>query len=180
MIAKPLNAGQVQLLAYEQSHDAKTVEWLNSAVLRQTFGISHPVSLESHRKWIESASDALIWAICADDVGYCGNVLLHCSQAHHSAYFQIYLGEVQARGRGIGRTALHAILHHAFGSLALHRVWLHTIPDNAAAETLYRSAGFVEEGLERDALFREGRYQSQRRWSLLAGEWEAKCKAGVP
>jgi len=176
MTVETLQTGHVVLSPYNESHDAKTVEWLNSPELQKTFGLTRSVSRESHRKWIETAANSLIWAISTDVLGHCGNVLLHRNLHHHSAYFQIYLGESQARGRGIGGSVLGLVLNYAFGPLLLHRVWLHTMPDNKTAENLYRSSGFVEEGLERDVLYRDGLYQSQRRWSLLADEWQARGK----
>lgn len=180
MRATKLEKGDVVLIPYSERHDAKTVEWLNSVELRKTFGMTQTVSLETHRAWIAAAGNVIIWAISAGAAGHCGNVLLHCNGRHHSAYFQIYLGDTQARGKGIGRTALHLVLGHAFGSLRLHRVWLHTLPGYTAAERLYRSAGFVEEGKERDALFRDGGYHSQHRWSLLVGEWRPGGEGGGP
>jgi len=39
------------------------------------------------------------------------------------------------------------------------------------AERLYVKQGFTLEGTERDALFHDGSYISQRRWSLLKYEW---------
>jgi len=171
MTATNLHAGHVLLSPYTEDHDAQTVEWLNSPELQQTFGISRVVSRETHRRWMEAAKNTIVWAILIDNVGHCGNVLLHCNDRHNSAYFQIYLGDISDRGKGIGRTVLRLVLDHAFGPLNLHRVWLHTLTGNKAAEQLYRSTGFVEEGLERDALFRDGQYESQRRWSLLADDW---------
>jgi RimJ/RimL family protein N-acetyltransferase len=64
-----------------------------------------------------------------------------------------------------------AVLNHAFAALSLHRVWLHTLVGNKAAERLYLGAGFVEEGVERESILRAGRFDSQRRWSILATEW---------
>ncbi|HVW46451.1 MAG TPA: GNAT family protein [Solirubrobacterales bacterium] len=64
-------------------------------------------------------------------------------------------------GRGLGRAALTLVLDHAFDQLAAHRVWLDVKPANARARHLYRSLGFVEEGILHDALrTADGRYES--------------------
>jgi RimJ/RimL family protein N-acetyltransferase len=167
----PLSAEGVSLVPYESSHDARTVAWLNSDELRRTFGLSRDISIQSHRRWVSSVGDTLIWAILDGGTDHCGNTLLHCQPRHRSAYFQIYIGESAARGKGIGRATLDLVLAEAFGTLDIHRVWLHTLIDNHAAESLYQSAGFVDEGIERDCLLRDGIFTSQRRWSLLEGEW---------
>ena len=180
MSAIILQTAGVKLVPYRPRHDARTVQWLNAPDIRMTFGISRPVTLASHRAWIEAAHGTLVWAI--NDAGdtHCGNVLLHCNARHRSAYFQIYIGEPAMRGRGIGKVVLDLVLAHAFTDLDLHRVWLHTFADNVPAERLYANAGFVDEGVERESILREGSFCSQRRWSLLAREWRSRKSTGLP
>lgn len=180
MSTRTLQAAGVSLLPYAPRHDAKTVEWLNAPDIRRTFGISHAVTPASHRAWIDAARDTLVWAITDAGGAHCGNVLLHRNARHRSAYFQIYIGEPAMRAKGLGRAALELVLEHAFSELGLHRVWLHTFPDNAPAEHLYAQAGFVAEGIERESILREGTFLGQRRWSLLAQEWRARSGARSP
>jgi RimJ/RimL family protein N-acetyltransferase len=52
------------------------------------------------------------------------------------------------RGRGLGRSLLDAALAWA-ASAGAHKVALEAWPDNEVAITLYRRAGFVEEGRKR-------------------------------
>lgn len=161
------------LAKYEACHDEKTVDWLNSEHLQVSFGFRRKITVESHRAWIESAKDTLIWSI--NDKGlHVGNVLLTVTQRHRSAYFQMYIGARSARGKGVGDAAMKETLVKAFKDLNLHRVWLHTFIDNVPAESLYRKHGFVFEGMERDAILAHDKYLSQNRWSLLAHEWRSK------
>jgi RimJ/RimL family protein N-acetyltransferase len=171
--APELCRGDVVLRPYAPQHDARTIAWLNGDELRGTFGLSHEVTAKAHREWVEAARDTFIWAIYTREE-HCGNVLLHCKWKHQSAYFQIYIGDARSRSKGVGRQSLQAVLEHAFVSLRLHRVWLHTIPGNTLAERLYMSAGFAEEGLERESVLRNGRFQNQLRWSILSDEWEKR------
>jgi RimJ/RimL family protein N-acetyltransferase len=159
------------LVPYGPEHDAATVRWLESGELRATFGFHGFITASSHRKWIESAKDTRIWAVIDAQGRHCGNTLLHLNGRHRSGYFQIYLGEPAARGRGLGARALRETLEQAFDVEGLHRVWLHTFANNAAVETLYHRHGFVLEGVERDAIYVDGGFVSQNRWSLLADEW---------
>ena len=171
MKATELAIEHVKLQPYSPAHDRATVDWLNSEELRQSFGLTQSVTLESHRRWLESSMDTIMWAIYVGEQGHCGNVLVNCNLRHRSGYFQIYIGERRARGSGVGKLALHAVLDHLFFELDLHRVWLHTLPDHTAAERLYVGAGFVSEGIERESIFRSGRFSSQQRWAILAMDW---------
>lgn len=159
------------LIKYETKHDKKTVSWLNSTELKSTFGLNYTVDESSHRAWIETNPNTHIWAIVNTNGQHVGNVLLTITERHHSGYFQIYIGESDARGHGLGEKALKITLRLAFNQLGLHRVWLHTFERNVIAEKLYEKHGFTLEGTERDAIFCNGSYISQRRWSLLKHEW---------
>src|SRR5262245_48613499 len=68
---------------------------------------------------------------------------------------RIVVGE---RGRGVGRRALALVLEHAFGTLGAHRVWLDVITHNERARRAYAAAGFVHEGVQREALRRGDGY----------------------
>jgi diamine N-acetyltransferase len=78
---------------------------------------------------------------------------------------------VTEKGRGHGRAALGLVMRAAFEEHGAHRLWLDVKPHNECALALYRSAGFVEEGLLRDALYFDGRFESLIVMSILRPEW---------
>jgi diamine N-acetyltransferase len=78
---------------------------------------------------------------------------------------------VTEKGRGYGRAALRLAMAEAFEVHDAHRLWLDVKPHNKRALSLYRSAGFVEEGLMRDALYDGGRFESLVLMSILRPEW---------
>ena len=159
------------LESWQDAHDAATVRWLNDPALRGSFGITSAVTLESHRRWRTTTPNLTAWAIRDAGGHHVGNLLLQRNDVHRSAYLQIYVGEPQAQGRGLGKAAMRLALAQAFGPLQLHRVWLHTRLDNLRAERLYRNLGFQLEGLERECILAPQGYVSQHRWALLAQEW---------
>lgn len=59
-------------------------------------------------------------------------------------------------GRGIGRQLMQTLLDLADNYLALHRVELEVLADNARAIHLYESLGFQVEGRKRQDHFRHG------------------------
>ncbi|TPJ37791.1 GNAT family N-acetyltransferase [Mesorhizobium sp. B2-5-4] len=54
------------------------------------------------------------------------------------------------QGRGYGKAALRAVLEEIRGLGHIRHVSICYEPENEAARRLYRSAGFVEEGLDKD------------------------------
>jgi len=168
----------LRLIPYSIDHDAQTVAWLNDPDLQGDFGIGRKLTLESHRVWIAANSSCLIWAIINESHAHCGNVLLHPAATRRSAYLQIYLGAAD-RGKGIASRVLTSVLNYGFDDLGLHRIWLHTLPGNAAAEALYQKLGFTREGVEREALPRGQGFVDQFCWSLLEHEWRVRVEARV-
>jgi diamine N-acetyltransferase len=79
------------------------------------------------------------------------------------------------RDEGLGGAALDRALGHAFATFGARRVWLDVLPGNVRAQRLYERAGFVEEGLLREAhLLPDGSLASLRLMSTLAVDWTAR------
>ena len=99
--------------------------------------------------------------------------LLGIEPINRCAEYAIWIGEAAHRGQGAGELATREILRHAFGDLNLNRVYLTVVSGNARARAFYARLGFVEEGVMRQAVFKEGRYCDVVMMSMLASDWAA-------
>jgi ribosomal-protein-alanine N-acetyltransferase len=63
-----------------------------------------------------------------------------------------------SRRTGVGREAMELLVAWAQAELGLHRIQLHTLPENAAMQGLAEASGFVREGVLRDYAFERGRF----------------------
>lgn len=79
-------------------------------------------------------------------------------------------------GQGYGTKLFELLKKYCFDYLNMHRMWLLVLESNVIAQKLYSKAGFVEEGRQRQAIFRDGRYQDYIMMSLLKPEWEAQVQ----
>lgn len=75
----------------------------------------------------------------------------------HVQQIQGFLVADEARGRGVGRTLIRAVLDEARRRGAL-RVTLRVLGHNTPARALYESEGFLVEGLQPGEFFVDGRY----------------------
>ena len=75
------------------------------------------------------------------------------------------------QGRGVGTYAVEAMLRHAFLDLGLRRVELSVLADNVRARALYAKVGFKEEGIKRDARYKNGSYHDLHIMALLKEDW---------
>ncbi len=81
-------------------------------------------------------------------------------------------------GRGCGRAIMGATIDLVFDDIGAHRLWLDVFPENARARHLYRSLGFVEEGVLRDAIRFNGAHRSLVIMSMLAPEHRQRRAGG--
>lgn len=108
------------------------------------------------------------------EAGPCGYVIL---KGLGTAARSIELARMVAAepGRGLGKAMLREVIRQAFGEIGANRLWLDVFDDNERARRAYRAAGFVEEGILREAALRsDGRTGSLVIMSILASEQEAK------
>ncbi len=92
--------------------------------------------------------------------------------------FGIAIGYPKHHGKGYGTEALRLILRYAFLELGLNRVQLHVYEFNTRAIRSYEKAGFRQEGVLRQAVYREGRYWDEIVMAILRTEWENDLDPG--
>jgi UDP-4-amino-4,6-dideoxy-N-acetyl-beta-L-altrosamine N-acetyltransferase len=147
------------------------VRWRNRPEIHSQLFAQHPPTLEGHRRWFaeySQSNDRREYVIeeGGQPAGTIG--LAHIDWDNGRAEYGILIGEPNARGRGLAASASRQLLREAFGSLGLSRIYLHVLPDNAAAIRLYERLGFRREGLLREHAIKDGRRRDVVVMGLLA------------
>ncbi len=78
---------------------------------------------------------------------------------------------VATPNRGFGKIAIFLLQEWCFKKLNAHRLWLDVREHNVRAQYVYKSMGFITEGLLRDAVFHNGKYESLIIMSILEDEF---------
>jgi aminoglycoside 6'-N-acetyltransferase len=91
-----------------------------------------------------------------------------------SAGIDIYIGEPDARDRGVGSEAVRTMLRYLFEVKRVHRVIIDPQTTNARAIRAYEKAGFRREGVMRHNDFMHGHYIDTQYLSILEDEWPAE------
>lgn len=103
-----------------------------------------------------------------DLVGWCGIHIVAEPGFQHVG--QLFMGvHGSCRGQGIGKALLACAIAKAWTE-KLHRIELDVCIKNRPAVCLYRSVGFVEEGVRRSAYLLNGNYEDVTMMSLLHAE----------
>lgn len=78
------------------------------------------------------------------------------------------------RSKGYGTKAFEAILKYCFEHWAMHRLWLCVLEKNEVAQKLYKKVGFSLEGVMREAIFRNGKWNDYLVMSILEDDYRGK------
>lgn len=131
--------------------------------------------VETFAAWRRQPAPGTRWAICrrgqeATLLGTCGLF------AWNRAWRKCTLGyelHPSARGQGLMREALGAVLDWGFAQMALHRVEAQVHPENQPSLRSVERLGFVREGLLREVGFWGGRHHDLWQYGLLDRDWAA-------
>lgn len=151
----------------------RIVAWRNSEAVRKNFIYQELFTREGHEEWVRSMVNTgrvvqMIICIEQDDSPVGSVYIRDIEPLHRKAEYGIFIGEAQARGRGIGTAAAKLMLKYCFEELKLHRVFLRVYADNVQAVRSYEKAGFAREAYLRDDVFVDGRFRDIVLMGVLA------------
>ncbi|PWI18287.1 GNAT family N-acetyltransferase [Streptomyces sp. Act143] len=176
---KPVLTGAKTVLRPFTEADAEVMSEIidDPEVLRFTGGPGTVFTLEQLRSWYGSRSaqpDRLDLAVTDRATGeLVGEVVLYEWDAQtRSCTFRTLLGP-RGRDRGLGTEATRLVVGYGFEHLGLHRVQLEVYGHNARALRAYEKAGFVREGVRREADLRDGQWVDWVVMAVLEQEWAA-------
>lgn len=88
------------------------------------------------------------------------------------AMFRIALHSTEKHGRGYGTEATKLALRFTFEELKLNRLELQVFSHNIRGIRAYEKAGFIKEGILRQALFMNGTYSDEIIMSVIKKDYE--------
>lgn len=150
------------------------VAWRNKDAVRKHFIYQEPFTREGHENWVRTRVETgeVVQMIICDDASErpLGSVYIRdIVRDHNKAEYGIFIGEDDARGRGVGTAAAKLMLRYCFEEEGLHRVYLRAFADNLQAIRSYEKAGFVREGLLRDDVRIDGEYRDIQWMAAVSG-----------
>ncbi len=115
-------------------------------------------------------------AITIKETGdYIGNVnLTSIHPINQSAEFSIMIGNKDYWSKGVGEQATRQMLQHAFADRGLHRIYLTVLTYNKAAIALYEKCGFENEGIAREAMYKNGAFHDVMQMGLLRDDYQPR------
>lgn len=120
-------------------------------------------------EFVSNSRDNLVLAICENETHqHIGNIALqNINLIDSQAEFAILVGESSNHAKGVGTQAGELIIKHGFDAFNLHRIYCGTSAQNVPMQKLAKKLNFEQEGISKDALFKNGKYEDIINYALL-------------
>jgi UDP-4-amino-4,6-dideoxy-N-acetyl-beta-L-altrosamine N-acetyltransferase len=162
----------------QEHHLEKMLEWRNTPEFRKYFREYRVLSKEHQHKWWREkviSDDTWQYFVIKPQsepdkiIGVTGLLYLH--PVYKTGEFAINIGDPDFREGGYGSDALRTLTKYGFDQLNLNRIWCEVYSNNAAID-IYRHIGFIDEGLLRQTVFKDGEYLDSYILSMLRTDYE--------
>ncbi|QJW95710.1 GNAT family N-acetyltransferase [Frigoriglobus tundricola] len=143
--------------------------WDAHQCIEETLAFVHDYALLRYR---EGTAEPYAITVTPDPrpIGACG--CFWAAQPHQTMELGYWLAE-PFWGQGLITEACHAVLAFSFAEYGPERMQARVIEGNHASARVLAKLGFRDEGTLRRSLFRRGKFDNVRMFSLLRDEWAA-------
>jgi RimJ/RimL family protein N-acetyltransferase len=165
------------LRALEPEDYRITGPWHNDHEVMDTVtGPERFVSLEYEKKWVNDAifdQDNFRLMVCLkEDSRPIGIVsLTGIDWINRSASVGCIIADPSLRGKGYGMEATLLLLKFGFHERNLHRISASFLEDNISSRKVLKKCGFREEGLLKEAVYKNGRFHNLVSLAILDNEF---------
>jgi UDP-4-amino-4,6-dideoxy-N-acetyl-beta-L-altrosamine N-acetyltransferase len=169
-----LEGEKVRLREIREADLAHIVRWRNDPRIMATLFSHRPLSEAEQLEWFcgltadRSRVSFLVETPEGRPVGQGG--FIGIDHRNRTAELGVMIGEREQQGRGLGTEAVRLLVNYGFAELNLHRIALRVLEGNPSALKLYRGLGFRDEGVLRQAAFKNGRFRDVLLLGLLENE----------
>lgn len=168
---------RIYIMEASDIEDARVMH--NEDEVLQNLFDPHHVSEEEQKEWFKKISLSRTnyrYTVRRDDGDFVGVFRLDSvDYVHSSAHIGLDICR-KWRGKGLAKEIYAYFLNYAFCTLGMNRLSIVALSSNVRGINLYKKLGFSEEGCEREAIFRHGRFEDRIYFGLLRREYYALLK----
>ena len=166
----------VLLRALEKEDMPQIVQWRNDPEVYRYFFEYEPQSLIQQERWFElliNRSDEKLFMITTKQGEALGTIgLVRIDWRSRKAYLgRFYIGNPKHRLAAFGAEAEFLMLQYSFDHLNLNRLYCEVFAFNKAVISLHKRLGFQVEGVLRQDMFHEEKYEDVVVMGLLRDEY---------
>lgn len=167
-----LKDDKVLLRAIEEEDAQILMDLINDPeVENAVYGWSYPVSLSAQKKWIANLNNdsTVRYAIEFEKRMVGVAIISSIDMKNRTANMNIKLLK-SARGKGIATRVVNLLIQYCFEELNLHCLTANVIERNRGSRKLWEKLGFLQDGVLRERIYKNGKYHNVIAYSLLKEE----------
>lgn len=173
----------VYLRALELEDYNISVKWrMDEETWELLYGPRYYVSPEYEKKWIEGAifsQKDIRLAVCLKKenklIGFIN--LMGVDMIYRNAELSVWIGDKECRNKAYGMQACLLIMQFGFYERGLERISARALESHKVTRKGLLFMGFKEEGLLRNAVYKNGRFQNTIIYSILSSEFNEETAA---
>lgn len=152
------------------------LKWVNDPDLRGLYMTrASPVDDAEADEWLahlHKRTDAISFVICTLEGKPFGMIGLHSIDwRSRVSSTEAVIGEKDFRGKGYATEAKIVLLHYAFETLNIHKIWGGIFAFNKASQAYNKKCGYKVEGVQRQQVFANGRYHDKILIAVFREDW---------
>ena len=156
--------------------DKGWLDWINNHELNRYLRGTFPVNRDSLEQYYEASQplSVAMFAMCLkENDHYFGNARLSgIDLVNRTCEYGRLIGEAEYRSRGYGSEALILLLRYGFHHLGMNRIFSAAFADNKASLASNEKVGFTQEGVMREAAFKDGRFHDTVMLGILRSDFD--------
>ncbi|PWW08344.1 hypothetical protein DFQ01_10165 [Paenibacillus cellulosilyticus] len=159
-------------------HDLKMVlDWRNAEHVRSKMFTDTIITWEEHEAWFKRIAKLdhpahFIFEYKGRPIGYINYVDLNARDATGSS--GLYLGEQDNLPVEAGLALEYFTIEYAFEKVGLRKLWGYVLAFNKRVIKLHGMFGYTKEGLLKEHVFKNGKYEDLVIMSLFYEDWKLK------
>ncbi|MBM3140621.1 MAG: GNAT family N-acetyltransferase [Chloroflexi bacterium] len=170
----PIEGPRVRFRPIEERDLPDLLRWLADPEVRRYYG-EPPASVAAARADYMEPDVSPCWRFVIElhgrGVGEIQYYHQYAGYQEWTAGIDLFIGEPDARDRGVGTEVVRTMLAYLFEMKRLHRVIIDPEVANRRAIRCYEKAGFRFDGVLRHHAFEHGEYVDTYFMSMLEDEW---------
>lgn len=158
-----LEGDRVYLRSITSEDTERIVKWRNQENVLKYFFYRGDFTKEIHENWLRTRVDTgeveqFIVVLKENDRPVGSTFLRDIDYNNMKAEYGVFLGEEDARGKGIGKEILELTVKYAFEELGLHRIYARVYETNKPSLFSFLHCGFTKEAVMKDSIWADGSF----------------------
>ncbi len=168
---------RVYLRAIHKKDKDLFLDWLNDPETTKYLNFYRPIDEAAQINWMNHLKDdktMVAFMIClTTSQEAVGSISLNkINQKDGNAELTIFIGKKEMRGIGLGVESTRLIVDYGFKSLNLHRIYTGAYDFNLPSINTLTRFGFLQEGVLRQSVYKDGAYHDTIIFGLLKSDYE--------